>query len=736
MKSRGVHFVFRVIILAGIFFLPAAFVFAESAPLVTTIMPTAISEKSATLNGRIIGGEMPDTRAWFEWGLASDPTRFFETPRRTVGGGNLLVTESITGLAPETDYIVRAVAESSRGRDQGVTAYFRTKALPATGIGIVKVLTFDAKDIEKTSATLRGYAAPHASTDARVYFRWGPTVALENETPKTAFRGQSSEYTAPLRGLTPGTIYYYRAMGTTGTLSAQGDLKFFLTPGTSPTTGVGTGGGPAGTSGVTVNGGTKTATPTITHDRNDPNWSGAMLYYQVRGANDIGITLYTEYGKDKSALERKSYTSYVYGDSMALQVLSGLDACTTYYYRGVISYNGVETKTGIDSFTTMGYMVGDSCSRTNPNSTLVAGVGASGNTTPNTGVAGEKNTGTATTTKSSGGGIPSAPSWRFPFFNGASNESASTTNTATTTGVGTKKGFWSRFFGGGDESVESSQNAAGAQKGPLLVSVTTANDNVGPHAPVEYTIGYTYTGEENLKDAVLKVILPKDVVYIGDNTANEFLLEDNQGGPERTYLLPLGTLKKGDTRTITMLGMTTADAKGTPAARARIEYADPKGGGRLVVSSPAEMNGADSKKQGFFARLFSSTESDGDGASGSPEQTSRSGSGAEGSSANEGDANGILPSSLLGWLTFLLFLVILIIGVRTGRAYYTTRKKKILEEEEDARTLPDVTFSTPYARGAATTVHAPLSGDRSVGETTDPISRVTAELFARLPREN
>ncbi len=182
--------------------------------------------------------------------------------------------------------------------------------------------------------------------------------------------------------------------------------------------------------------------------------------------------------------------------------------------------------------------------------------------------------------------------------------------------------------------------------------------SVPPHTAVEYRVSYAYRLSEIATDAKLKVILPGDVVYIGDNTTNEFLLEEG-AGPERTYVLPIARLENGSTRTISMLGMTTGDAKGFPDARARLEYTDARGAPQVVAAGSGTLSAS--------------------------KQSAAAGNG-------EG---GILPHSLLGWLAYIGLIAAAIFGVRKALAYYDKRKEEILLREEEARRANERVHEAP-----------------------------------------
>ncbi len=699
--------------LIGAFIALPFFAFAAPmSPLATTLAPSSVTEKSAHFEGRTNGGEIADARAWFEWGLASDPTKYWETPRRTVGGGLTNFSFEENGMAPETNYFVRLVIESTRGRDQGQTTYFQTKNLPVTNTGTVIVITLDPTGVDHTTATLHGYVAPHGATSARAGFAWGPTVALENETPEVGASGASREYTQVIRNLEPGTIYYFRAVSSGSATQNQGALKWFLTPGTAPA-GAGmqntntnmtthSNSGSGSVLGASIGGGTNAATPipaapgAVGVVGADPQAATAKVTLSYEGAPAAGARLGVEWGTTRSLGNDRDFMTVV-GTGQAYTAIAGLTSCTIYYYRGTLTAGGGKKMTAIDSFTTKGGFANSACTAPATGS-QVASVGAAGSSGA-----------TGTTTTGARGVGWQMPKWQpQPIFgipfpgtkieNTTNGEVAGTGTIHGSTRTDSSSGFFDRFFSGitGDK--------------PLSVSVDTVDGKGGPHEPVEYRIAYNYTGDTPLNNAVLKVIFPKEVVYIGDNTANEFYLMDVPDDPERTYLLPLGTLTKGSNRTVTMLGMTIADAPGNnkilPTARARVEFADPSGSGMAAVAA-INPNAAPENKP-----------------------------------STAKDNGSILPSSLVGWLFFILATVATFTGVKKARAYYDVRKKEIAEEEEDVRggrmqTENTRTLASLYADPSEDLAPAMSGGNGaaySVEDDRDPVTGVTAELFAQLPR--
>ena len=178
-------------------------------------------------------------------------------------------------------------------------------------------------------------------------------------------------------------------------------------------------------------------------------------------------------------------------------------------------------------------------------------------------------------------------------------------------------------------------------------------EKIGPakvpqHTPIEYRITYSYRVNKPSTHATLKIILPASVVYIGDNTNNELLLEESPAGTERTYDLPVGRLENGSTRTISILGITTGDAAGAfPDARARLEYTDNVGSTNVVSS----VSGA-------------------------------AGSAAPPTTTSPSSGWSLIPGTFLGWILYVFIITGAIFAIRKSKAFYQKRKEQIALEEE------------------------------------------------------
>ncbi len=99
-------------------------------PLVYAGYTTEVSTSSATLNVRVNPRGVASTY-YIQYG----PTTAygFQTPTASAGnGGEVKLTQAVTGLQPATVYHYRVVATSSAGTAEGPDAVFTTKAIPLT----------------------------------------------------------------------------------------------------------------------------------------------------------------------------------------------------------------------------------------------------------------------------------------------------------------------------------------------------------------------------------------------------------------------------------------------------------------------------------------------------------------------------------------------------------------------------------------------------------------------------
>jgi hypothetical protein len=229
---------------------------------------------STTATGaQLSGGVYPngiDTTYWWEYGPTTDYGQ--QTPATDMGSGTapVAVSNSLTGLAPGTTYHYRLVAQNQTGTEYGYDFTLTTPASsttsptqgtatnpttttpppPATttttssppvteggsgGSGtsttpsgaplVTNVRVAPAASAATISATIAGRGA--ATTYALQY---GPTASLGRTTSGSLASSKSTAtVTWALRNLSPGKVYYLRAVATNGAGSTQSTLIRFRT---------------------------------------------------------------------------------------------------------------------------------------------------------------------------------------------------------------------------------------------------------------------------------------------------------------------------------------------------------------------------------------------------------------------------------------------------------------------------------------------------------------------------
>ena len=200
-------------------------------PTVTTQAVTPIGTTTATGNGNITSLGVPNpTQYGVVWGAAADPTILLATKTaqgtRSVTGA---FTSSITGLAPNTLYHVRAYATNTTGTAYGTDTTFTTLPMAPT------VTTQAVTAIGTTTATGNGNITSLGVPNPTQYgVVWdttvNPTIALATKTAQGT-RNVTGAFTSSITGLTPGTIYHVRAYATNTAGTAYGADVTFTVPG-------------------------------------------------------------------------------------------------------------------------------------------------------------------------------------------------------------------------------------------------------------------------------------------------------------------------------------------------------------------------------------------------------------------------------------------------------------------------------------------------------------------------
>jgi len=192
---------------------------------VITLNSTSISANSAILNGTI-DPNGHTTTAWFEYGTSSNLSTVNETIHVNQGSGTSpsALAQSISGLNPSTTYYFRAVANNTYGTVKGYIYSF------TTAVRNGNVTTVQATSQSANSAKLNGLFINPNGTSAIGYFEYGKTASLGTKTAdKDLGTSSSTSFSNFITGLTPNTIYFFRAVvKNQGTIN-NGNILVFKT---------------------------------------------------------------------------------------------------------------------------------------------------------------------------------------------------------------------------------------------------------------------------------------------------------------------------------------------------------------------------------------------------------------------------------------------------------------------------------------------------------------------------
>jgi hypothetical protein len=214
------------------------FVLGQVTPPSATILPTGnIEATTATFHGRVNpnNGAFP-TGYHFEYsddgGLSWTS---LPTTDEVIGNGTAdeEVSEEATGLEPNTDYLVRLVANRSSAAGSatstGTEGSFTTDAAPPT------ISAVGSSEVTDTTAVLGGRIdANHSPTS--YWFEYGTDTGYGNSTPvDSAGSGASSvAVSKAIAGLQPGTVYHFRLVAANAAGQAESADHTFTTAADPP----------------------------------------------------------------------------------------------------------------------------------------------------------------------------------------------------------------------------------------------------------------------------------------------------------------------------------------------------------------------------------------------------------------------------------------------------------------------------------------------------------------------
>lgn len=209
---------------------------SATTPTVTTSTPSNITDNSATCGGNVTSdGGATVTARGVCWSTSQNPT--ISGSHTTDGSGTGSFTSSITGLAENTTYYVRAYATNSEGTSYGSQKSFTTES-GGSSATIPTVTTATPFDIAIYSAACGGYVL---SDGGATVFERGICYSTSQNPTTSSYTVQSGSgtgsYTCYMTGLNQSTTYYVRAYAINSEGTAYGNQVSFTTN-SEPTSGV------------------------------------------------------------------------------------------------------------------------------------------------------------------------------------------------------------------------------------------------------------------------------------------------------------------------------------------------------------------------------------------------------------------------------------------------------------------------------------------------------------------
>jgi len=253
-----------------------------------------------------------NTGTTIRWSPTNNPTSC------TASGGtnNWAGTKSTTGGSFVTGALTTTTSFTlTCGNSFGNNTETRTVIVGTQQGSQPTVNTNSASNITQNSATLNGSVNGNGlSTSA--WFEWGTTTSLGNSTAQNAYGTGSASYSATISGLSPNTLYYYRAAAQNSQGIVQGNIVSFTTSSAG-------GGGQEGNQ------------PTVsTNSASNITTSSTTLNGFLNG-NGLSTSGWFEWGPSNSMGFTTSSNNYGAGFSNFSAGVSGLNSNSTYYFRAV-----------------------------------------------------------------------------------------------------------------------------------------------------------------------------------------------------------------------------------------------------------------------------------------------------------------------------------------------------------------------------------------------------------------
>lgn len=159
--------------------------------------------------------------------LTTQPTNASDSNALSGTSPVALTPLQITGLSQGTTYYWQTITISSWATTYGSVSSFTTSAAPI-------VSTTAATNVSANAATVNGFIDPE-NNSTTTSFCYGTSLTLENctslsGTPSSLSGSSNTALSLSLTGLTAGTTYYYKTVGTYSGQQVSGNILSFTTP--------------------------------------------------------------------------------------------------------------------------------------------------------------------------------------------------------------------------------------------------------------------------------------------------------------------------------------------------------------------------------------------------------------------------------------------------------------------------------------------------------------------------
>ena len=310
-----------------------------SAPNVSTDNSTTASNSTVVLAGKVTPNGA-QTSYWYEYGKSS--SLGIRTNTQAIGSGFVAINAPvyITGLAANTNYYYRLIAQNAFGTVTGATNSFATNSNPPPQGNAPAAQTNGVTNISQTGASINGTVNP-SGAQTSYWFEYGESANLGSVSGfQSAGGGTASvNVSVPLANLKPLTKYFFRLNAQNQFGTVNGATLNFTTQG--PATNPAGPGEPA----ATTNGASNVSRTSATlNGRVNPDGAATTYWFEYSLNSNL------------SAILGSTSHASVAGTGVATVPVSarvsGLLANTPYFYR-LVAQNSVGTVDGaIMSFQT------------------------------------------------------------------------------------------------------------------------------------------------------------------------------------------------------------------------------------------------------------------------------------------------------------------------------------------------------------------------------------------------